>query len=39
MKKVLIKRLAGFLVLCMIFPMAVYATQEKIDKVHDEIAD
>ncbi len=39
MKKVLIKRLAGFLVLCMIFPMAVYATQEKIDKVHDEIED
>jgi spore germination cell wall hydrolase CwlJ-like protein len=39
MKKTLMKRLAGFLVLCMIFPMAVYATQEKIDKVHDEIED
>lgn len=39
MKKKLITRLAGFLVLCMIFPMAVYATQEKIDKVHDEIED
>lgn len=39
MKKTLITRLAGFLVLCMIFPMAVYATQEKIDKVHDEIED
>ena len=39
MKKALITKLVGFLVLCMIFPMAVYATQEKIDKVHDEIED
>lgn len=37
MKKALIKKFAGFLVLCMLFPMAVYATQEKIDQVQDEI--
>lgn len=37
MKRTLIKKFAGFLVLCMLFPMAVYATQEKIDQVQDEI--
>ncbi len=37
MKKALIKKLAGILALCMLFPMAVYATQEKIDQVQDEI--
>lgn len=37
MKRKLIKKLAVILILCMLFPMAVYATQEKIDRVQDEI--
>lgn len=37
MKKTFIKGLAIFLVPCMMFPMAVSATQEKIDEVQDEI--
>lgn len=37
MKKTFIKRLAICLVLCMLFPMSVLATQEKIDEVQDEI--
>ncbi len=39
MKRTWMARLAGFLIVCMVFPMAAYATQEKIDKVHDEIED
>lgn len=37
MRKTFIKKLVIFLVLCMLFPMAVSATQEKIDEVQDEI--
>lgn len=37
MKRTFIKKIAGVLVLCMLFPMAVYATQDKIDRVKDEI--
>ena len=37
MKKTLLKRLAAFLALCMMFPAAADATQEKIDQVQDEI--
>lgn len=39
MKKTLVRRLAGVLALCMMSPMAIYATQEKIDEVQDEIQD
>lgn len=39
MKKRFFRGLAVFLLLCSLFPMGVYATQEKIDRVQQEIKD
>lgn len=39
MKNKFAKRLVIFLSMCMLFPMAAHATQEKIDEVQDEIHD